>query len=301
MKYSVSPVVRVAVEPKHASDLPKLVEGLKKLSKSDPLVLCYTEESGEHIIAGCGELHVEICLNDLVNEYAKCEIKKSDPVVTFKETVQALSTQICLSKSPNKHNRIYMTAEPLGDDLTNAIDADELSAKEDPKNRYRKLIDKFNWDANDAKKIWCFGPETSGPNLLVDQTKAVQYLNEIKDSCEAAFQWATKEAVMTEENMRGIKFNIMDVALHADAIHRGGGQIIPTARRVLYAAQLTAEPRFQEPVFLCEIQAPDDAMGGIYQTLTQRRGIVIGEEPVSGTPLVIVKAYLPVAESFGFT
>ena len=92
MKYSVSPVVRVAVEPKHAGDLPKLVEGLKKLSKSDPLVLCYTEESGEHIIAGCGELHVEICLNDLVNEYAKIEIKKSDPVVTYKETVQNTSS-----------------------------------------------------------------------------------------------------------------------------------------------------------------------------------------------------------------
>lgn len=106
---------------------------------------------------------------------------------------------------------------------------------------------------------------------------------------------------MTEENMRGIRFNIMDVALHADAIHRGGGQIIPTARRVFYAAQLTAEPRFVEPIFLAEIQAPDDAMGGIYQVLTQRRGIVIGEEPVAGTPLIIVKAYLPVAESFGFT
>lgn len=106
---------------------------------------------------------------------------------------------------------------------------------------------------------------------------------------------------MTEENMRGIRFNIMDVALHADAIHRGGGQIIPTARRVFYAAQLTAKPKFVEPIFLCEIQAPDDAMGGIYQTLTQRRGIVIGEEPVNGTPLIIVKAYLPVAESFGFT
>jgi len=301
MKYSVSPVVRVAVEPKNASDLPKLVEGLKKLSKSDPLVLCYTEESGEHIIAGCGELHVEICLNDLVNEYAKCEIKKSDPVVTYKETVQGTSSQICLSKSPNKHNRLYVVAEPLGDDLTNAIEADELTAKEDQKTRNRKLADKYEWDINDAKKIWCFGPETSGPNLLVDQTKAVQYLNEIKDSFEAAFQWATKEGVMTEENMRGIRFNIMDVALHADAIHRGGGQIIPTARRVFYAAQHTAEPRFVEPVFLCEIQAPDDAMGGIYQTLTQRRGIVIGEEPVSGTPLVIVKAYLPVAESFGFT
>jgi len=104
MKYSVSPVVRVAVEPKHASDLPKLVEGLKKLSKSDPLVLCYTEESGEHVIAGCGELHVEICLKDLVDEYSKIEIKKSDPVVTYKETVSALSSQTCLAKSPNKHN-----------------------------------------------------------------------------------------------------------------------------------------------------------------------------------------------------
>jgi len=301
MKYSVSPVVRVAVEPKNASDLPKLVEGLKKLSKSDPLVLCYTEESGEHIIAGCGELHIEICLKDLVEEYAKCEIKKSDPVVTYKETVVNTSNQICLAKSPNKHNRLYVQACPLGDELTDAIEKDEITSKQDQKERNRKLADKYSWDVNEAKKIWCFGPETSGPNLLVDTTKAVQYLNEIKDSMEAAFQWATKEAVMTEENMRGIRFNIMDVALHADAIHRGGGQIIPTARRVFYGAQLTAEPRFVEPIFLCEIQAPDDAMGGIYQTLTQRRGIVIGEEPVSGTPLIIVKAYLPVAESFGFT
>jgi len=113
-------------------------------------------------------LHVEICLNDLVNEYAKIEIKKSDPVVTYKETVQGTSSQICLSKSPNKHNRLYVTAEPLGDDLTNAIEADDISSKEDSKNRNRKLADKYEWDINDAKKIWCFGPETSGPNLLVD-------------------------------------------------------------------------------------------------------------------------------------
>ena len=107
MKYSVSPVVRVAVEVKNASDLPKLVEGLRKLSKSDPLVVCTTEESGEHVIAGCGELHVEICLKDLEEEYAKCPIKKGDPVVSYKETVIEDSSQTCLSKSPNKHNRIY--------------------------------------------------------------------------------------------------------------------------------------------------------------------------------------------------
>jgi len=301
MKYSVSPVVRVAVEPKNASDLPKLVEGLKKLAKSDPMVLCFTEESGEHVIAGCGELHIEICLKDLQEEYAKCEIKKSDPVVTFKETVSEESSINALSKSPNKHNRIYMKAEPLGEELTTAMDNEEVTIKDDIKLRAKLLQETYEWDPNDAKKIWCFGPDTTGSNMLVDQTKQVQYLQEIKDSMEASFQWATKEGVMTEENMRGCRYNIQDVSLHTDAIHRGGGQIIPTARRVLYAACLSAEPRFQEPIFLCEIQTPDDAMGGIYQTLTQRRGIVIGEEPVSGTPLVICKAYLPVAESFGFT
>jgi len=301
MKYSVSPVVRVAVEVKNAADLPKLVEGLRKLSKSDPLVVCTTEESGEHIIAGCGELHIEICLKDLEEEYAKCPIKKGDPVVSYKETVTELSNQICLSKSPNKHNRIFCQACPLTDELSVAIEADEVSAKQDPKERGRVLVEKYEWDPNDSKKIWCFGPETTGANMLVDTTKQVQYLNEIKDSMEAAFQWATKEGAMTDEAMRGIRFNIMDVALHADAIHRGGGQIVPTARRVFYASQLTAQPRFVEPIFLVEIQCPDDAVGGIYQCLSQRRGIVTGEEPISGTPLVNMKAFLPVAESFGFT
>ena len=92
-----------------------------------------------------------------------------------------------MAKSPNKHNRIYLTAAPLGDELSNAIEKDELTSKEDPKTRNRKLVDTYEWDINDAKKIWCFGPETSGPNILVDVTKAVQYLNEIKDSMEAAF------------------------------------------------------------------------------------------------------------------
>jgi elongation factor 2 len=301
MKYSVSPVVRVAVDVKNASDLPKLVEGLKKLSKSDPLVLCYTEESGEHIIAGCGELHVEICLKDLVEEYARCEIKKGDPVVTYKETITDESNIMCLSKSPNKHNRLFMKANPLGDELSKMIEDEKVGPKVESKERAKILVDKFEWDKTDATKIWCFGPDTNGPNVFVDVAKGVQFLNEIKDSVEAAFQWATKEGVMCDENMRGIRFNIHDVTLHADAIHRGGGQIVPTARRCMYACELTAAPAFQEPIFLVEIQTPDDAVGPIYQTLTQRRGIVIGEEPIMGTPLVQMKAYLPVGESFGFT
>jgi elongation factor 2 len=126
------------------------------------------------------------------------------------------------------------------------------------------MSEEFGWDKELTKKIWCFGPDTMGPNILVDVAKGVQYLNEIKDSCVAAFQWATKEGVMAEENMRGVVFEVHDVVLHADAIHRGGGQIIPTCRRALYACQLTAAPRLCEPVYLVEIQAPEQALGGIY-------------------------------------
>ena len=192
MKYSVSPVVRVSVKPKNASDLPKLVEGLKKLSKSDPLVQCFTEESGEHIIAGCGELHVEICLKDLEEEYAKCEIIQGEPIVSYKETVYERpedeeDPKPTMTKSPNKHNRLHMYAECLGDELSNAIDDETVSARDDPKKRNEVLINKFDFDKTEVKKIWCFGPETSGPNMLIDKTQGVQYLNEIKDSMEAGF------------------------------------------------------------------------------------------------------------------
>jgi len=127
------------------------------------------------------------------------------------------------------------------------------------------------------------------------------YLSEVKDTLTAAFQWATKEGVLIEENMRGVRFNLNDITVHSDPAHRGGNQIMPATRRCLFACELTAQPRFQEPVFLVEIQTPDEVVGSIYQCLSQRRGVVIAEEPICGTPIVLLKAYLPVAESFGFT
>jgi elongation factor 2 len=300
MKFSVSPVVRVAVECKNPSDLPKLVEGLKRLAKSDPMVQCIIEESGEHIVAGAGELHLEVCLKDLEEDHAGVPLRKSDPVVSYRETVSEESEIMCLSKSPNKHNRLYMKARPMEDGLAEAIDDGKVSSKDDPKTRGRYLADNFEWDIGDARKIWCFGPEGTGPNVVVDVAKGVQYLNEIKDSVVAGFQWATKEGVLADENMRACRFDLHDVTLHADAIHRGGGQIIPTARRVMYACVLTAKPKLMEPVFLVEIQCPESAMGGIYSTLTRKRGMVFEENPVMGTPMYNVKAYLPVNESFGF-
>ncbi|KAH8172899.1 elongation factor tu GTP binding domain-containing protein [Sarocladium implicatum] len=300
MKFSVSPVVQRSVAVKNAQDLPKLVEGLKRLSKSDPCVLTMTNESGEHIVAGAGELHLEICLKDLQEDHAGVPLNISDPVVQYRETVTEKSSMTALSKSPNKHNRLYMVAEPIDEELSLAIEGGKVSARDDFKARARILADDFNWDVTDARKIWTFGPDGTGANLLVDQTKAVQYLNEIKDSVVSGFQWASREGPVAEEPMRSIRFNILDVTLHADAIHRGGGQIIPTARRVLYASALMAEPALLEPVYLVEIQVPEQAMGGVYGVLTRRRGHVFSEEQRPGTPLFNIKAYLPVLESFGF-
>jgi len=137
--------------------------------------------------------------------------------------------------------------------------------------------------------------------VIVDVTKGIANLAEVKDSFIAAWQWATKEGAMCDENMRGIRYNLHDITMHADAIHRGGGQMIPTARRNIYATQLTSSPKLLEPVFLVEIQTVEHAMGGVYSVLNKRRGIIIGEENRIGTPIYNVKAYLPVQESFGFT
>ncbi|KAK6465990.1 translation elongation factor 2 [Scheffersomyces coipomensis] len=300
MKFSVSPVVQVAVEVKNANDLPKLVEGLKRLSKSDPCVQCTMSDSGEHIVAGTGELHLEICLQDLENDHAGVPLKISPPIVAYRETVEGESSMVALSKSPNKHNRIYVKAEPLSEEFSVSIEQGDI-LKLDVKERAKEMSQNFEWDVVDARKIWCFGPDGKGPNVVVDQTKAVQYLSEIKDSVVAAFQWATKEGPVLGEFVRSLRVNILDVTLHADAIHRGGGQIIPTMRRVTYASMLLAKPAVQEPIFLVEIQCPENAIGGIYSVLNKKRGEVISEEQKIGTPLFNIKAFLPVNESFGFS
>ncbi|KAE9387426.1 P-loop containing nucleoside triphosphate hydrolase protein [Gymnopus androsaceus JB14] len=257
MRFSVSPVVQVAVGDKNTVELPKLIEGLKRLAKR-------ISETGEHIVAGAGELEG----TDLQDDHAGVPLKISDPVVPYRETVKAESSI-----------------------LSKAIEDGKINSRDDLKARVRVLADQFGWDITDARKIWCFGPDTTGSNMLVDITKGVQYLNEIKDSCVAAFQWATKEGVCAEENMRGVRFNMVDVTLHADAIHREGRQLMPTCRLVCYAARLVATPALQEPVYLVDIQCPENAIGGVYSCLNKRRGQVFSEEQKPGTPRFTIKAF----------
>jgi len=303
MKYSVSPVVRVAVEITNQADRLKLINGLKQLSKSDPLVVCTTTPTGENIIAGAGELHLEICIKDLRDDFMKgAPIKVTEPVVSFCETITKQTDMVCVSKSPNKHNRLSCLAEPMTPELVKAINDGDVNMEMDVKKRCRYLIDNHSWGMDEARKIWTFGcPPDSLANVLVDNTKGVQFMNEIKDSCVGAFLQVTQCGIYCEEILSGFHMKIEDVTMHADAIHRGAGQIMQPMKRVLYACQIKSGPGLLEPVYICDITVPTNAVSGVYQTLNARRGVVECTEERPGTPLCKVKAFLPVLESFGFT
>ena len=207
------------------------------------------------------------------------------------------SSQIAMCKSQNKHNRLQGTSAPLHEELPNLIESGEISPTQDIKLRGKRLCDDFGWEKDDTVKIWCFGPDNQGPNMVVDLTKGVAYMNEIKESIVSSFQWSSKQGVLCEENIRGMRFNIVDCELHTDAIHRGGGQLMPAARRLFYALELLSAPSLLEPIFSCEITAPADCMGGVYQSLNQRRGVVEEEIQITGTPLNLVTFYSNIGES----
>merc|ERR1712046_236492 len=172
----------------------------------------------------------------------------------------------------------------MGDDeLSKAIGDGSAGPKADPKERTKLLKEKYDWAPDEAGKIWAWGPETEGANLVVDKTVGVQYLLEIKEHVNSAWQWITKEGPLCEENMRAVKMNLMDVTMHADSIHRGAGQIAPPMRRCSFAALMTGKPTLQEPVFLVEITCPQEAMSGVYSTMNLRRGCVFEENEREGT------------------
>ncbi|KAJ2439811.1 translation elongation factor 2 [Coemansia sp. RSA 2424] len=295
----MSPVVQVAVSVANPRDLPKLVEGLKRLSRSDPCVQCRSSTTGEFIVAGASELHLGACLKDLEEYYAWTAITKSEPFVKYYEIVQAKSSGVAMAKSPNKHNRLYLTAEPIQEELAVLIDNGKIAASDDINERAHRLVNEFEWDANDARKIWAFGPGSNSANLLVDMTTGLQYLNEIRDHCVAGFMTAVSNGPCADEEMRGCRFNILDAMLHADAIHRGAGQILPTMRRAIYGAMLLANPSLQEPVYLAEVRSPMDKASSVHALIRSRRGKVTEESQKLGTSLCIIKALLPVAKSLG--
>lgn len=304
LKFNTQSVIKIAVEPVNPSELPKMLDGLRKVNKSYPLLSTRVEESGEHVVLGTGELYLDCVMHDLRKMYSEIDIKVADPVVSFCETVVETSSLKCFAETPNKKNKITMIAEPLEKGLAEDIENQIVSITWNRKKLGEFFQSKYDWDLLAARSIWAFGPDTTGPNILVDDTLPSEVdkhlLGSVKDSIVQGFQWGTREGPLCEEPIRNVKFKILDAVIANEPLHRGGGQIIPTARRVAYSAFLMATPRLMEPYLFVEVQAPADCVSAVYTVLAKRRGHVTQDAPVPGSPLYTIKAFIPAIDSFGF-
>ncbi len=301
LSYAVEPVVTIAIEAKNPSELPKLAEGLQLMELVDPsLKTQINEETGEFLLSGTGELHLEIAVKDL-QDLQNISVSQSEPIVVFRESVKSESYMQALAKSPNKHNRLWVRAAPLESPVIKLIEERRIGQYTDRKEMGQILRDEAGWDAKVGRKVWGMGPEEDDPNFYIDATKGVQYLREVKDYIVQGFRWAAKEGPLCGEPFYGIKFLLEDVKLHEDPVHRGAGQTMPVSRRACFGAVLMAEPILLEPIYKVQVQVPEQYLGNVYKVLTKRRGRVIDTQKREGTPLNVIIAEIPVTESFGIT
>eukprot|EP01106_Pelomyxa_sp_JSP_P004218 TRINITY_DN1648_c0_g1_i2.p1 TRINITY_DN1648_c0_g1~~TRINITY_DN1648_c0_g1_i2.p1 ORF type:complete len:558 (-),score=155.34 TRINITY_DN1648_c0_g1_i2:158-1831(-) len=304
LQFNTLSVMKVAVEPLNPSELPKMLDGLRKINKSYPLSVTKKEESGEHTILGTGEIYLDSILRDLRRLYADIEVKVADPVVAFCETVAETSSLKCFAHTPNKKNKLTMIAEPLETGLAEAIERRDVRAEWDGKVMGDYLQRNYEWDLLAARSVWAFGPDTQGPNVLLDDCIPIEVdkrqLVTVKKFIIQGFQWATREGPLCEEPIRNVKFKLIDASLATEEIQRSGVQIIPTSRRVCYSAFLMAAPRLMEPIYYVEVQTPADCVAAVGTVLQRRRGWLHQEQPRAGTPLYTMRCYIPVIDSFGF-
>ncbi|KAF9245659.1 Calreticulin family-domain-containing protein [Melanogaster broomeanus] len=304
IRHMTESVLKIAIEPIAPSELPKMLSGLRSINKSYPLAATKVEESGEHVLIGTGELYLDCVMHDLRKLFSEIEIKVSDPVTKFAETVLETSALKCYADTPNKKNKITMIAEPLERGVAEDIERGRVTMRMTPKERGTFFQEKYQWDLLASRSIWAFGPDDNGPNILLDDTLPSQVekklLGTVKEHIKQGFQWGAREGPLCDEPMRNVKFRILDASLAQEPIFRGGGQIVPTARRVCYSSFLMATPRLMEPIYYVEVQAPADCISAVYTVLARRRGHVTQDTPKAGSPLYTVKALIPVIDANGF-
>jgi len=293
MKYISEPVVTIAVEPKYSKDLPKLVDALHKMAIEDPtLSIKINQETGEYIISGMGSLHLEIALWDLKQRTGGIEITTSPPIVVYREAILK-SSNVFEGKSPNKHNRIYVAVEPLNEKTIELIQKGIVHEDMDPRERAKILREQAGWDTDMARNIWAID---SYVNVLVDITKGLQYLREVKDTIIQAFRLNMAEGPLAREPIRGLLVKIVDAMIHEDPAHRGPAQIMPAFRDALFQAFLTSNPILLEPILKLDIRVPQDHISGVTRVLAGKRGKIISLTQ-SGN-IMFVTAEIPVAETF---
>ncbi|TKR77312.1 hypothetical protein L596_018309 [Steinernema carpocapsae] len=305
LKFNTKSVVKMAIEPINPSELPKMLDSLRKVNKSYPLLTTRVEESGEHIMLGTGELYMDCVMHDMRKVFSEIDIKVADPVVSFCETVLETSSLKCFAETPNKHNKLTMICEPLEQGLAEDIENEQVCLTW-TRDKMKKFFTKYDWDLLSVRNVWAFGPDSTGPNIFIDETLHGQGTEEkkrllsVRESVVQGFQWAAREGPLCEEPIRNVKLKMIDANISTEPLYRGGGQIIPTARRCAYSAFLMSTPRLMEPYYYVEITCPADCVSAVYTVLAKRRGHVHTDSPISGSPLYVMNAYIPVIDSFGF-
>lgn len=295
MVHYTDPVVTLAIEAKHTQDLPKLIDVLRNVSKADPSIqIDINQETGEHLISGMGELHLEITMYRIKNDY-KVEVETSEPLVVYRETVDRKGGPF-EGKSPNKHNRFYFTVEPLEEAVVQLIKDNTLpqGTKFKDKKTLIDLLQKAGFSREEARGL----EAVEGYNVLTDVTKGIQYLDETFELLIEAFNEVTSKGPLANERVYGIKACLVDAKLHEDSIHRGPAQVIPAGRNSMNGAMCQANRILMEPVQKVYINVPIEIMGSVTNEIQQRRGVVI-EMNQDGDDMVVI-ATVPVAGMFGF-
>jgi len=296
IKYVSEPVITIAVEPKNPKDLPRLVDAMNRLSIEDPnLVATINKETGEYLLSGMGELHLEIAVKFLQDYSGGLEVITSKPIVVYRESISGKGI-IAMAKSPNKHNKFWVQVEPLEEKVMTLIEKGEITEDMGRKQIGNILFKDVGWPAEEARNVLAIDEHR---NIFIDTTKGVQYLQEAKEMIIAGFRWACKAGPLCEEPIRGVKVKLVDAQLHEDPVHRGPAQIMPAIRRAILGSFLTAKPVLLEPVYRIEVSVPAQWVGDCIEIITRKRGKILASEQKGF--LTMIKGLIPVAETFGLS
>jgi elongation factor 2 len=293
IKYVTEPVVTIAIEPKKPQDLPKLVDAIRRLTLQDPnLIMIHNTETGEILLKGTGQLHLEIAMYELQKEGLEFEV--GEPTVVYRESIRG-SSDVVLAKSPNKLNRIWVTAARLDDKVVDMIKMREIDERTDRRTLATILREKGGMETDDARNVMKIDEENY--NLLINRTVGVQRLDEVKELLKQGFVWSMKEGPLAGEPVMGVVIRLVNAMIHEDPAHRGPAQITPTMRRAIYGAMLSSDPVLLEPVYEIQVSTPPELIGNVIGLISQKRGKVEGIEERGR--ISIVKGQIPVRETLG--
>lgn len=292
---NVEPVMTISIEAKNTKDLPKLIEVIRQVTKEDPNIRAsLNQETGEHLLAGMGELHLEVIVYR-ITEHHKIPVVTSAPIVVYHETIQKESA-VLEAKSPNKHNKFKIRVEPIPQEIYEKLAESGFDGKVKPKDKEKiAQFQEMGFDNDESKRIWAVHNHC----VLEDYTRGIQALHEIRELVIQGFNDAMDQGPLAMEKCQGVKLLLEDATLHEDAIHRGPAQVLPAITRGVFACMLQAGALLFEPKQTLTITVPQDYMGAASKELNVRRTTISEMRQEGDSSIIIAKA--PVKELIGFS